>query len=124
VRDGPLSWAEVLARHGSRRGILVRPDRASLLLDFGLSGYRNRRDLERITYEGEGLGFDQVPTGGNAALLECLSAGRALTVFERVRPGEWYDLGPHRVIAARFEPGEGGRRRFLFTLEPEPAAPG
>ena len=123
MREGPLGWAEVRARHGSRRGIHVTAERASVLLDFGLSPYVNRRDGARLHYMGEGTRGDQAPTGGNAGLLACLESGRAVRVFERVRPGGWYDLGPHAVRAATYDlvPGE-GRRVFEFVLEPAPGA--
>jgi hypothetical protein len=103
--------------HGSRRGIRITPDQASLLLDFGLSPYTNRREHSRIHYEGEGKRGDQTPTGGNAGLLECLETGRAVTIYERVKPGEWYDRGPHHVTAATYLHRH-GRGVFEFVLEP------
>jgi hypothetical protein len=115
-----LTWNEVQAIHGSRRGIRITADRASLLLDFGLSRYVNRREGPKIYYEGEGKHGDQTPTAGNAGLLACLESGRKLIVFERVKPGEWYDRGDHRVTAAsyRFLEVE-GRMVYEFVLEPE-----
>jgi hypothetical protein len=114
-----LTWNEVQAMHGSRRGIRITPNHASLLLDFGLSRYVNRRENSRIHYEGEGKHGDQIPTAGNAGLLACLETGRSLTVFERVKPGEWYDRGEHRVTAVtyRFLEVE-GRMVYEFVLEP------
>jgi hypothetical protein len=114
-----LTWNEVHAMHGSRRGIRITEDRASLLLDFGLSRYVNRREGSRIHYEGEGKHGDQTPTVGNAGLLACLESGRSLTVFERVKPGEWYDRGEHHVTAStyRFLEVE-GRMVYEFVLEP------
>jgi hypothetical protein len=97
-----LTWNEVQAIHGSRRGIRITANHASLLLDFGLSRYVNRREGPRVHYEGEGKHGDQTPTAGNAGLLACLESGRTVTVFERVKPGEWYDRGEHRVKAAWF----------------------
>ena len=119
MSDAVLTWREVLELHGSRRGIRVTTTQASLLLDFGLSRYVNRRVGQRIHYEGEGKRGDQTPTGGNAGLLECMENKRPLRVFERTRPGQWYDRGEHRVIAAiyRDAPTE-GRMIFEFTLEP------
>jgi hypothetical protein len=118
-RDERLTWNEVQAMHGSRRGIRINADRASLLLDFGLSRYVNRREGPKIYYEGEGKHGDQTPTAGNAGLLACLESGRKLIVFERVKPGEWYDRGDHRVTAAsyRFLEVE-GRMVYEFVLEP------
>jgi hypothetical protein len=114
-----LTWNEVQAIHGSRRGIRITSDHASLLLDFGLSRYVNRREGSRIFYEGEGKHGDQAPTAGNAGLLACLETGRTLTVFERVKPGFWYDCGEHRVTAStyRFLEVE-GRMVYEFVLEP------
>ncbi len=114
-----LTWHEVLRVHGSRRGIRVTASRATLLLDFGLSLYVNRREGERISYEGEGKRGDQTPTGGNAGLLQCLEIGRPVRVFERLRPGAWRDAGEYRVVAAiyRAAPAE-NRMIFEFTLEP------
>jgi hypothetical protein len=121
--DSPLSWPEVLSVHGSRRGIRVTNAAASLLLDFGWSPYVNRREGTRIHYEGEGKRGDQTPTRGNAGLLECLETGRALRVFERLRPGLWFDRGWHRVVNAvyRNAPVE-DRMIFEFTLEPVPSS--
>jgi hypothetical protein len=114
-----LAWNEVQAMHGSRRGIRITADRASLLLDFGLSRYVNRREGPKIYYEGEGKHGDQTPTAGNAGLLACLESGRKLIVFERVKPGVWYDRGEHRVTAVsyRFLEVE-GRMVYEFVLEP------
>jgi hypothetical protein len=114
-----LTWNEVQAIHGSRRGIRITADRASLLLDFGLSRYVNRREGTRIYYEGEGKHGDQTPTAGNAGLLVCLESGRTVMVFERVKPGFWYDRGEHCVTAVtyRFLEVE-GRMVYEFVLEP------
>jgi hypothetical protein len=115
-----LTWNEVQAIHGSRRGIRITPNHASLLLDFGLSPYVNRREGGKTYYEGEGKHGDQSPTAGNAGLLACLESGRSLIVFERVKPGEWYDRGEHRVTAStyRFLEVE-GRMVYEFVLEPQ-----
>jgi hypothetical protein len=114
-----LTWNEVQSIHGSRRGIRITPNHASLLLDFGLSRYVNRREGRKIYYEGEGKHGDQSPTAGNAGLLACLETGRTATVFERVKPGIWYDRGEHRVTAStyRFLEVE-GRMVYEFVLEP------
>jgi hypothetical protein len=114
-----LTWNEVQSLHGSRRGIRITPNHASLLLDFGLSRYVNRREGSRIFYEGEGKHGDQVPTAGNAGLLACLESGRSLTVFERVKSGEWYDRGEHHVTASTYCFLElEGRMVYEFVLEP------
>jgi hypothetical protein len=114
-----LTWNEVQAMHGSRRGIRITSNHASLLLDFGLSRYENWREGSRIHYEGEGKHGDQTPTAGNAGLLACLESGRTVTVFERIKPGVWYDRSEHRVIvsAYRFLELE-GRMVYEFVLEP------
>jgi hypothetical protein len=118
--ENALSWREVLSLHGSRRGIRVTPTHATLLLDFGLSSYVNRREDGRITYEGEGKRGDQTPTGGNAGLLECHETGRSLRVFERTRPGVWFDRGQHRVSGVQYVWRESERRHvFEFVLEPQ-----
>lgn len=115
--ENALSWDQVLSLHGSRRGIRVTPAHASLLLDFGLSSYVNRRQDGRITYEGEGKRGDQTPTGGNAGLLECLESGRTLRLFERLRLGVWFDRGPHRLSGVQYVWREDERRRvFEFVL--------
>jgi hypothetical protein len=114
-----MTWNEVQSLHGSRRGIRITPNHASLLLDFGLSRYVNRREGSRIHYEGEGKHGDQVPTAGNAGLLACLETGRSLIVFERIKPGEWYDRGNHRVTAVTYCFLElEGRMVYEFVLEP------
>jgi hypothetical protein len=115
-----LSWHEVLALHGSRRGIRITGTHATLLLDFGLSRYVNRRVDGRITYEGEGKRGDQTPTRGNAGLLECHESGRALRVFERTRPGVWFDRGLHVVSGVEYVWREVEHRHvFEFLLEPQ-----
>ncbi len=117
--NGTLTWREVLARHGSRRGIRITPTHASLLLDFGLSSYDNARDGTRILYEGEGKTGDQTPTGGNAGLLECRATGRTLTIFERTQPGVWRERGAHRVADVVYQHTKDKKRMvFVFTLEP------
>jgi SAD/SRA domain len=109
----------VLSVHGSRRGIRVTGQSASLLLDFGLSPYVNRREGTRIFYEGEGKRGDQTPTRGNAGLLECLETKRSVRVFERVRPGEWCDRGLYDVVNAVYRNAPAERRMvFEFMLEP------
>ena len=114
-----LTWHEVLALHGSRRGIRITSTQATLLLDFGLSRYTNRRDGTRIHYEGEGKRGDQTSTRGNAGLLECLETKRSIRVFERTRPGEWFDRGEYRVTNAVYRNApEENRMIFEFTLEP------
>ena len=119
MSDAQLTWREVLALHGSRRGIRVTQAQASILLDFGLSRYVNRRDGQRIRYEGEGKRGDQTPTGGNAGLLECMETGRAIRVYERTRPGQWFDRGEYRVTAAMYRDAPTEQRMtFEFTLEP------
>ncbi len=119
MNDAFLTWREVLELHGSRHGIRVTATHASLLLDFGLSRYVNRREGQRVHYEGEGKRGDQAPTGGNAGLLECLETRRALRVFERTRPGQWFDRGDHVVVAALYRDAPREQRMiFEFTLEP------
>lgn len=116
-----LTWREVLARHGSRRGIRITDTHASLLLDFGLSPYDNARAGERILYEGEGKTGDQTPTGGNAGLLECRATGRALIVFERSSPGVWHERGQYHVTDVVYQKSKDSKRMvFVFTLEPVP----
>jgi hypothetical protein len=117
--DDRLTWKEVQAIHGSRRGIRITADWASLLLDFGLSRYANRRDGSKIYYEGEGKHGDQTPTAGNAGLLACLETRRNLIVFERVKPGIWYDRGDHLVTGSTYQFLEvEGRMVYEFVLEP------
>lgn len=119
MNDAALSWREVLERHGSRRGIRVTQTQASILLDFGLSRYVNRRTGQRVHYEGEGKRGDQTPTGGNAGLLECLETKRAIQVYERTRPGQWFDRGDYIVTAALYRDAPTEQRMiFEFTLEP------
>jgi hypothetical protein len=114
-----LTWHEVLALHGSRRGIRITKTHATLLVDFGLSLYFNEREGNRIRYEGDGKHGDQTPTRGNAGLLECLETQRPIRIFERTRPGEWFDRGEYRVIGAIYRAApEENRMIFEFTLEP------
>ncbi len=121
--EGALSWRDVLAIHGSRRGIRITPLQATILLDFGLSHYKNdRRDSHRIHYQGEGLRGDQTPVKGNAGLLECLETQRPVRVFERTKPGVWFDRGPHFVVDVAYKKLESEKRMvFEFVLEPAQA---
>jgi hypothetical protein len=118
--EGPLSWREVLAIHGSRRGIRITPTQATILLDFGLSPYKNdRRESNRLYYQGEGLKGDQIPTKGNAGLLECMQTKRSVRIFERTKPGVWFDRGLFFVVDAAYKKLESERRMvFEFVLEP------
>ena len=88
-----MTWQEVLEIHGSRRGIRVTKIHTSILLDFGLSVYHNRREAGVLFYEGEGKTGDQMPTHGNAGLLECLELQRPVLVLERLKPGLWCNAG-------------------------------
>ncbi|KIX84678.1 hypothetical protein [Thermus filiformis] len=108
-----LRWAEVLARHGTRRGI----GRESLLVDRGESGYENRFLPDgRIRYMGEGRGH-QGPSPGNLRLLEAQRTGKPFRVFLREGPDQWRDLGLYRVEEAEYAPFQ-GRWVYWFTLAP------
>ncbi|MEZ0349153.1 MAG: hypothetical protein ABWJ90_11745 [Thermus sp.] len=111
-----LSWSEVFALHGTRRGI----GRGSLLVDQGESGYRNVFLPDgRILYMGEGKRGHQEPVGGNLRLLLAHREGRSLRVFLRERPGVWWDLGWYRVEGWQYALWEEeGRYVYWFTLAP------
>ncbi len=114
-----MTWQEVLALHGSRRGIRIDASRASLLLDFGLSVYHNRREAGFLFYEGEGKSGDQTPTKGNAGLLECLESKRPVLVLERLKPGIWQNAGEHLVVGVEYHKLEVQQRYvFIFKLKP------
>lgn len=114
-----MTWHEVLVIHGSRRGIRVDQNHASLLLDFGLSVYHNRRESGFLFYEGEGKSGDQTPTKGNAGLLECLEIKRPVLVLERLNPGIWQNAGEHLVIGVEYLKLEAQQRYvFVFKLKP------
>jgi hypothetical protein len=117
-----LSWSEVFAFHGTRRGI----GRQSLLVDRGESGYRNVFLPDgRILYMGEGKRGHQEPLGGNLRLLLAHRESIPLRVFLRERPGRWRDLGWYRVEGWRYAllPEE-GRYVYWFTLAPGGCAGG
>ncbi len=108
-----LRWAEVLARHKTRRGI----GRESLLVDRGESGYENRFLPDgRIRYMGEGRGH-QGPTPGNLRLLEAQRTGRPFRVFLREGPDSWVDLGLFQVEGSEYVLF-GERWVYWFTLRP------
>jgi hypothetical protein len=114
-----VTWHEVLAIHGSRRGIRISQIHASILLDFGLSPYHNRREAGLLYYEGEGKTGSQTPTKGNAGLLECLELQRPVLVLERLKPGIWHNAGEHLVIGFEYlKPGGQQRYVFVFRLKP------
>jgi hypothetical protein len=111
-----MTWQEVLAIHGSRRGIRIDQNHASLLLDFGLSVYHNRRESGFLYYEGEGKSGDQIPSKGNAALLECLEIKRPILVLERLKPGIWQNAGEHLVVGVEYIKLE-VRQRYVFVFK-------
>jgi hypothetical protein len=111
-----MTWHEVLKIHGSRRGIRVDQTHASLLLDFGLSVYHNRRESGFLYYEGEGKTGDQTPTRGNAGLLECLESERPVLVLERLKPGLWRNAGNHAVVGVEYQKLE-AQQRYVFVFK-------
>jgi hypothetical protein len=114
-----MTWDEVLEIHGSRHGIRIDTTHASLLLDFGLSVYHNRRESGYLYYEGEGKTGDQTPTKGNAGLLECLETKRSVLVLERSKPGIWRSAGEHLVVGVEYLRLEVQQRYvFVFKLKP------
>ncbi len=114
-----MTWQEVLVIHGSRRGIRIDQNHASLLLDFGLSVYHNRREAGVLYYEGEGKSGDQTPTKGNSGLLECLETNRPVLVLERSQPGIWHNAGEHLVVGVEYMKLEAEKRHvFVFKLKP------
>ncbi len=114
-----MTWQEVLEIHGSRRGIRIDTTHASLLLDFGLSVYNNRRESGFLYYEGEGKSGDQTPIKGNAGLLECLEVKRPVLVLERSQPGLWQSAGEHLVVGVEYMKLEAQQRYvFVFKLKP------
>jgi hypothetical protein len=114
-----MTWFEVLELHGSRRGIRIDKTHASLLLDFGLSSYHNRREAGFLFYEGEGKTGNQTLTRGNAGLLECLELKRPVLVLERSKPGVWHNAGEHLVIGCDYKKLEAQQRYvFVFKLKP------
>jgi hypothetical protein len=112
-----MTWREVLAIHRSRRGINISKTHASILLDFGLSPYHNRREAGLLYYEGEGKSGNQSPTKGNLSLLECLESKRPVLVLERQNPGVWKSAGEHLVIGFEYLKLEGQPQVFVFRLE-------
>ncbi|MBB6097151.1 hypothetical protein HNR42_000565 [Deinobacterium chartae] len=115
-RRGPYPWQDVASRHGGRRGIRRLPDgHLSLLLDYGLSGYLNRWEGQTLHYLGDGTVGDQVMTPATRLEFEALEAGTPARVWERVRPGEWYDLGFFRFVSVERRK-LGGRTVFDFSL--------
>lgn len=111
-----LTWKEVLAQHKTLRGI----GRASLLVDRGESGYKNRFLPDgSILYPGEGLCGHQQPTRGNRVLLEALAARTPLRVYLREGPNRWRDLGLYRVESVDYRLEEAERRYvYWFRLAP------
>lgn len=119
LRFGPYPWDHVRALHGGRRGIRRLGDGSlSLLLDYGLSGYANFWDGGVLHYLGQGKLGDQVVTPATALLLEGVERRERVRVWERVRPGVWYDLGHFLVVGAeRRELAQ--RLVFDFRLVPQ-----
>ena len=117
ARLGPYPWADVRGAHGGRRGIRKLPDGGlSLLLDYGLSGYLNCWEGEVLHYLGQGKTGDQIVTPATALMFDALEHALPARVWERVRPGEWYDLGTFEVIGVERRE-VGGRMVFDFRLK-------
>ena len=116
TRRGPYPWTFVSALHGGRRGIRRLPGgRLSLLLDYGPSGYLNFWAGDVLHYLGDGAVGDQVLTPTTALAFDALEQGAPARVWERIRPGVWYDLDWFRFVGvARREVG--ARMVFDFSL--------
>lgn len=90
-----MKWGEVVRLHGTTAGIGVKKGvLQSLLLTVGPKAkYPNRFDGETITYH--------VPAhlAGAKHLLKARDEGMGFTVFQKIHPDEWVDLGRFKVTS-------------------------
>ncbi len=71
-----------------------------MLLDYGLSGYHNGWYGDLLCYLGQGRCGPQLSRPGSQILLRAVAAAEVARVWERLRPGCWFDLGFFSVESA------------------------
>jgi hypothetical protein len=118
-----MSWREVSAVHKTRNGIYQRNGRLiSLLTDFGRINpcYPDTQGqtAETILYTGNGRRGDQRLDLQNQALLDAITSGIEVPLFNKLAPGKWEYLGFWRVVDGKYVFDESRERMvWRFTLQ-------
>lgn len=104
-----MKWSEVISYHGTQTGVAVKDGRAISVICGGLehADFVSEKEIRYV-----------VPT--RPAYLKCTLAlktnatdGSDFSVFYKVRPNDWQDLGRFKV--SEFEVRE---KDVLFTFRP------
>ncbi len=100
--DAMLTWNEVNSIHRSRNGIYQKNGRlVSLLTDFGRinpcypDSHGGSSDI--ILYTGNGRRGDQKLDMQNQSLLDAITTGITVPLFNKLAPGKWHYMGLWRV---------------------------
>jgi len=118
-----FTWADVSTIHKTRNGIYQRNGRLmSLLTDFGRINPcypdRHGENQDSILYTGNGRRGDQKLDVQNQAMLDAITFGMSIPLFNKLKPGSWEFLGCWRVIDGEFIYDETRERMvWKFTLE-------
>ncbi|MFN0277842.1 MAG: hypothetical protein ACKVRN_04485 [Pyrinomonadaceae bacterium] len=118
-----FSWEQVNKIHRTRNGIYQRNGRLiSLLTDFGritpCYPDTHGETPDSIFYTGNGRRGDQKLDALNRALLDAISTGITVPLFNKLAPGRWEFLGHWRVTDGKYVFDEKrGRMIWKFRLE-------
>jgi hypothetical protein len=122
--DGRIfSWTEVSIIHKTRNGIYQRNGRLiSLLTDFGRINpcYPDihGQTPDTILYTGNGRRGDQKLDMQNRALLDGVTLGISVPLFNKLKPGHWKFMGFWKVIDGLYVLDEKQKRMvWKFTLQ-------
>ena len=118
-----LTWAQVSEVHRSRNGIYQARGRlVSLLTDFGRINpcypdfHGDSTDV--IHYTGSGRRGNQKSDAANQALLDAITTGHAVPLFNKLGVNRWEYLGEWRVTAGDYVRDETRERMvWKFTLK-------
>jgi len=118
-----LSWSDVSKIHKIRNGIYQRNGTIiSLLTDFGRINpcYPDVHGdtVETIFYTGSGRRGDQKLDAPNRALLDAITTGISVPLFNKLSVGHWELLGYWCVVAGKYVFDDKQKRMiWRFTLE-------
>ena len=118
-----LTWAQVSEVHRSRNGIYQARGRlVSLLTDFGRINpcypdfHGDSTDV--IHYTGSGRRGNQKSDAANQALLDAITTGHAVPLFNKLGVNRWEYLGKWRVTAGDYVRDDATDRMvWKFTLK-------
>jgi hypothetical protein len=118
-----FSWAEVAKTHRSRNGIYQKNGRLiSLLTDFGKINpcypdfHGDTKSV--IHYTGSGRRGDQKVDAANRALVDAITSGHSVPLFNKLGVNRWEFLGSWKVVSADYVLDElRGRMVWKFALQ-------